>query len=462
MNRDTHIDRKIEITYIVSSIILAVLIALSFIYCNGGRIEALKPNYIRDVSVDITAMVLCGVLIFSLAHDKPWDAQNRSLFRLVFTLCLLFHFDAASSFMEGHPETANGVLMTNTFLCFVETLLIYCFWAYVREELKLTGSTAKIISTICKIVLLIDGILDVLNVKYGFFFTVNSAGEYVSERYESLTQVTTFTIYLIIWVVILSAKERSIRERCVLLSFQVFPVLANVAGVIFGDYAIVFPTYLFAVMLIYINVFAKRSKRVLEQAVELDKQRTMLMVSQIQPHFLYNVLTTISNLCVTDPEEAEETTVLFSQYLRTNLDSLRKSEPVPFSTELGHIKTYVELEKKRFKDKPNVEIDCPEVNFLVPALGLQPIVENSVKHGIRGKDTPGHLKISSKKTDAGYEVVIEDDGVGFDVTAPMPDDGRSHVGMINVKSRLKQMCNASVTIESSPGNGCKTTIIFPE
>jgi len=462
MRKTVQIDKKIEVLYIVSAVCAAILITMSFLFCYIWKANGLRPEYIRDVSIDITGMIICGVLIFSLVHDKPWDSQNRSLFRLVITLCFLFHFDLASSYIEGHPEMANWILVTDTLLYFTETLLIYCFWVYIREELNIDKKASPIINKICMGALFAELTLDLLNLKFGFFFTVSKTGEYIAGKCEPFEEVTSFVIYIAIWIVLLREKKHSIRDRLILLTFQVFPVLAHIEGVITGDYFLVFPTYLFAVMLIYINVFATRSSRLLEQEAELNKQRAMLMISQIQPHFLYNVLTTISNLCVTDPEEAEETTVLFSQYLRTNLDSLRKSEPVDFRAELGHIRTYVELEKKRFKEKLNVEINCPDTGFQVPALGLQPIVENSVKHGIRGKDTPGHLTITSRKVTGGHEVVIEDDGVGFDVNAPLPDDGRSHVGMINVKSRLQQMCDATVEIESSPGNGCRTTIFFPE
>jgi len=453
---------KIKATYIISMIVIMLIISMSFLYCVFGEIYRLKADYIRDISIDIMGMVLCGILIFSLSHDKPWDKQNRSLFRLIFVVCLLFHFDEASSFMEGQPNAAHGLVFINTLLYMLETLLAWCFWIYVREELKVDGKRVKTANTICLIALSINWILDILNYRLGFFFEINSVADYVPGKFEWFSNITTFIIYLTALYVIVIDKKHSVKEKLILLTFQIFPITAHVAELITKDYAVVYPTYLFATMLIYINVFSLRSKKVLEQKVELDKQRAQLMISQIQPHFLYNVLTTISNLCVTDPEEAEETTVLFSQYLRTNLDSLRKTEPVPFSVELGHINTYIELEKKRFKEKLNTSIDCPEKGFLVPALGLQPIVENSIKHGIRGKDTPGTLYIRSRRVDEGYEVVIEDDGVGFDMNAPVPQDGRSHVGMVNVKSRLEQMCDAKVTVESSPGKGCRTTILFPQ
>lgn len=194
----------------------------------------------------------------------------------------------------------------------------------------------------------------------------------------------------------------------------------------------------------------------------VDKQSIALMISQMQPHFLYNMLTTIALLCTEDPDEAEETTLALSRYLRSNLDALRTLEPVTFKKEMNYIREYLGLEKKRFKDKINVEYDIDVDDFNVPALGIQPIVENSVKHGISKKETGGTLKISTKRVDGGYEIIIEDDGVGFDMEAGPKNDGRSHVGMINVRERLMKMCRASMEVTSSPGCGCRTVIHIPE
>lgn len=453
-------EKTIRFLYISSIAVIVFLVLTALLFCNIGRLEELRPLYIRDVSIDVVGMILCGLLLFSLAGDKTRDRQNRALFRLIFVLSLLFYFDLASSLMEGKPQVAMWILLTNTMIFFNESFLIYCFWVYLREEMRISKKDIPVVNVICKGVIILELLLDIANFILGFMFTVDSRGEYVEESLHVLSELPTVIIYLTVWFVMLRAKEHPRKEKVVLLTFQIFPVISHIFSNITDDYAMVYPAYLFSVMLIYINVFSANNKKILEQQIELDKQSTALMISQIQPHFLYNVLTTISNLCVTNPEEAEETTVLFSQYLRTNLDSLRNTEPVPFRAELGHIKTYIELEKKRFGDKLNVEIDCPETDFLVPALGLQPIVENSIKHGIRGKETPGHLKISSRKTENGYEVVIEDDGVGFDMSKPAKDDGRSHVGMINVENRLKQMCGATMEVISSPGNGCKTTVVI--
>lgn len=454
--------KAIKRTYIVCLALAAVMIATGIFLCGTSVIEMMNPDYVRDMAFGAMGMLVGGIFLIGLFAEDSLDKQNRSMFRIIFILMALFFMDIMSLCMEGNSKYVTGVALVNTLVFVFEDLLGYSYWTYIRDELQLKGRFLKIADKICIAVLGLTVLLDLFNLKLGYFFTVSESAEYIDSPFEFVGDLAIITVFVLALIAIIRMKETSIRERLILLTFEVFPTIAYAIGIATQQYIWVYPAYLLSVMLIYIRIFAARGKKVAEQQVIMSKQSTALMISQIQPHFLYNVLTTISNLCVTDPEEAEETTVLFSQYLRTNLDSLRKQEPVPFMTELSHIKTYVELEKKRFGEKLNVTYDINESNFQVPSLGIQPIVENSIKHGIRGKNSPGHITIASYKTDDGYKVVIEDDGIGFDMNMPAKEDGRSHVGMINVRERLRQMCNASMKIESSPGNGCRTEIIFPD
>ena len=425
-------------------------------------IEGLRVGYVRDVAVDCMGMLTCGILMIGLLAGKRDDKQNHAMFRVIFSLTVLFFLDAISSYAEGHSQLITVILIVNTLVFIFEDILVYTYWTYIRDELGLKGRFLYIANMVARITIVVNIFLDIINMKLGMFFTVSEDGEYVASPFDFLTDMAIIVIFIVSLIAIIHRSEARINKKLILMSFETFPLAAYIFGSITGEYTWTYPAYLLSVLLIYIRIFLEKEKKIAEQQVELTKQSTALMISQIQPHFLYNVLTTISNLCVTDPEEAEETTVLFSQYLRTNLDSLRNQEPVPFATELSHIRTYVELEKKRFGDILNVEYDIKEQNFMVPSLGIQPIVENSIKHGIRGKNAPGHIKISTYKSDNGYKVIIEDDGVGFDMNMPPKEDGRSHVGMINVKERLRQMCGATTEVESSPGNGCRTEITIPE
>lgn len=191
---------------------------------------------------------------------------------------------------------------------------------------------------------------------------------------------------------------------------------------------------------------------------ELLKSRVTIMISQIQPHFLYNSLTSIAQLCEKDPKRAKTATIDFANYLRGNMNSIKDEHPVPFETELSHLKTYLSLEKMRFGDDLNIVYDIGVTDFTIPSLTVQLLVGNAVKHGVGMKEDGGTVTISTKEYDDRYEVVVSDDGVGFDTTKPNPDTSRTHLGIENIKERISTMCNGDVTIESEAGKGTVSTI----
>ena len=205
----------------------------------------------------------------------------------------------------------------------------------------------------------------------------------------------------------------------------------------------------------------KQARKTAELQKELGDINMTLMLSQIQPHFLYNALNTIKYLTKKDPKSAETAIVKFSSYLRANMDSLTQKEPIPFKKELEHVKNYVYIESLRFGDRLNVEYDIEYDDFLIPPLTIQPIAENAIKQGINQKVDGGTLKISTIEEDNAVVILIEDDGVGFDVNE-QKNDGRSHVGMSNIKNRLKAMLDAKVEFESAIGEGTKVKITIPK
>ena len=194
---------------------------------------------------------------------------------------------------------------------------------------------------------------------------------------------------------------------------------------------------------------------------ELYEAKVSVMTSQIRPHFMYNALTSIAMMCEIDPKTAKQATITFAKYLRGNMDSLKQTAPVPFTQELEHLKKYLYIEKLRFDDLLNIEYDIQATDFVLPLLSIQPLVENAVKHGVGMKEDGGTVRISTRETETAYEVVIEDDGVGFDVN-DQKDDGRSHVGMENTKKRLHDMCGGEVKIESVVGKGTTAIVILPK
>ena len=200
---------------------------------------------------------------------------------------------------------------------------------------------------------------------------------------------------------------------------------------------------------------------------ELYEAQVGVMVSQIQPHFMYNALSSIAMMCTLDGKKAKEATITFAKYLRGNMDSLKQKKPVPFSQELEHLKKYLYIEKMRFEDALNIVYDIETEDFLLPQLSIQPLVENAVKHGVGMKEDGGTVTIATRETDEDFRVIISDDGVGFDMEEAKKkqetqSDGKSHVGMENTRRRIADLCGGSVMIESTPGEGTVATVILPK
>ena len=193
---------------------------------------------------------------------------------------------------------------------------------------------------------------------------------------------------------------------------------------------------------------------------ELAQMRSALVLSQVQPHFLYNSLTAIAALCEQAPAEAKEATLAFAEYLRTNMNALSAKGTVPFSVELRRIETYLYLERLRFGDELLVDMDIETTDFCLPALTIQPLVENAVKWGVGQAENGGTVKLAVRQTPLGAEVTVSDDGVGFDPARP-PQDGKDHLGLQLVRDRLNAVCGATLTVESRIGQGTLARVSIP-
>lgn len=230
---------------------------------------------------------------------------------------------------------------------------------------------------------------------------------------------------------------------------------------------ICFTIFIITFVVIYFEKISRIFNTALKTAEierELEIANTSLMISQIQPHFLYNALNTIKYLIKRDPKSAEKAVISFSRYLRGNMDSITKKEPIPFTEELEHTKNYCDIELLRFGDKLNIVYNTPVTNFSLPALSVQPIVENAIKHGVTKKPDGGTVTVTTSEDEGNFIIKIQDDGVGFDVQNPdlKPSETHAHIGVNNVRERLANMVNAEFIIESQIDIGTLVTITIPK
>ncbi len=228
--------------------------------------------------------------------------------------------------------------------------------------------------------------------------------------------------------------------------------------------AAVYATTLFAVTLplkIWNNT--RNEKKLEAQQRLLTEARLGALTSQINPHFLFNTLNSVSSLIRTDPNKARAIVYRLSNILRR---LLRKHDNLsPLRDELSFINDYLEIEMARFGEKLRFvnEIAEETLDCLVPSMVLQPLVENSIRHGLSSKVEGGMIRVSSRLSDGRLHLLVEDDGVGIPEArlATLFEQG---IGVSNVNERLKVLFanDYRMWIDSKPGEGTRTEIEIPD
>ncbi|MGN0404301.1 MAG: sensor histidine kinase [Bariatricus sp.] len=196
-----------------------------------------------------------------------------------------------------------------------------------------------------------------------------------------------------------------------------------------------------------------------ELKIQLRESHVATMISQIQPHFIYNTLGTIEYLCHKNPKMAADLVQSFAKYLRGNFSEMDEPKPIRLNREMEHVRYYTDIETVRFPDI-TVRFDIQSDDFLVPALTVQPLVENAIKHGLMKREEGGTVTISTYETDTHYCIRVEDDGAGF-CEADYKDE-KTHIGIRNIRGRIEAMCQGTLTIKSTPGIGTTALVEIPK
>lgn len=203
-----------------------------------------------------------------------------------------------------------------------------------------------------------------------------------------------------------------------------------------------------------------RTRELVEKEMELEKLKNEAMISQIQPHFMYNTISAIAAI----PGNSDETIdalVDFGKYLRVNIDAFSDGSVIPVDSELEHVKRYVNLEKLRFEDKITLQFEILDHDFLIPPLTIQMLVENAIKHGLQPRRKSGTVKVITERLEDNHVVTVKDDGVGFQ-TENLQKKGRGHAGLKNVEERIGKACGGWLEIESEKGKGTEVRVYIPE
>ena len=425
-----------------------------------GVLESGKAQ--RDIGLlfAIISLVVLGTALFStLIHIK-----NSKIIWLFGTV-ILFAGTYLSYSADGVSFWNESVVSNTTILgC---SMMFYMFFLCVAlvQFLKDTRTigiiTVTLLGVVNAVVLVLPVLTDIL-----FFDTW---------LYWASVQILANIILLgclIRELVVTKGKERWLYFGAILpqISFGVDVIMTDLGlwkgGVssryIFTVFFVVAMVVVLKVIPNSINALSKAKELETEKIVlnaELTESRISTMMSQIRPHFIYNTLGSIEQLCIIDPSKAGELVHNFAKYLRGNFGELDNPKPILMSQEMEHVRHYISIENVRFPDM-TFSFEMNSDDFHIPALTIQPIVENAIKHGLMKLSKGGTIRVVSYETESHYCVSVEDDGVGFDTDVLL--DERKHVGIRNIRGRLKAMVNGTLEIESRVGIGTTVLIKIPK
>lgn len=265
------------------------------------------------------------------------------------------------------------------------------------------------------------------------------------------------TLVMLFYEVVISREairmmQRSERQRGTVL---LFIVVASVLTVVLEwlDFVTGYTDEICALsLLVYFwYIAADDQQRVRDQLyqtrLEAERNKNEMLMAQIQPHFINNSLMALRARCRNTPEIYDSITK-FSRYLRSHFDALSEASMITFEREMENVEAYLDLERDNYGERLEVEYDIECDQFLVPALSVQPLVENAVRHGIGTYEKGGTVCIAAHRLNGKYCIEITDDGSGeSDITQQQKK--RKGIGIENVRTRLQTMGSGVLEIISS-------------
>lgn len=417
------------------------------------------------IALEIWGAILCltaaAVLFFA---QRSVTSRLHGVIHIEVLNVLLLVSDVFARIYRGNTSLVGFymVRISNFVVFIVGYLSLFVFTAYIKSFLSkesqrkwkpffgmIYGASVGMILLLC------------LNLFTKWFYDFDAYNRYFRNDWFPLSQIVS-ALCLVSLGVFVFCLRRQLKKGffIVIESYLVLPIVALIVQIFLYGFSLLNLAITIACLELFVVCYIDHVNQLKEQQNQLQEAQISLLMSRIQPHFLFNSLSTIRYLCKKDSQQAVNAIDVFSDYLRFNIDCMGAQECISFAQDLEHANNYLALEKKRFQEMLHIQIDTPYQNFAIPAMTLQPLVENAVRHGVRQKESEGNIWIRTRQEASHHVIEIEDDGAGFDVTQ-MGQDGKVHVGLENVRKRLELMCDGRLEIESTPGKGTICRIWIP-
>ena len=416
-------------------------------------------TYITDYLLAGALLVMMAIGIIFSALMPTLDRWNKRHFIILFSLLFLctvicffaviFWEDPAMAVQARIVYLLEGLFLSTPVIMPTIFLLHSC------------GENHKhsLLFIIVAALLSVHIILTIIAQFTDIFYCVTADNEFIRGPLWWLWPTPLVLIMILNITGMFKRRNKLSKKRLIALLIYLLPMTAAIITHMFisVELFVIFGMALLA-MIMFGLILSDNIEQYTRQQQEIARERTHALMLQIRPHFVYNTLTSIYCMIEDNPAKAKEVTGEFTNYLRSNFTAIAQDTPIPFTKELEHSKAYLAVEQARFEGQIFYEFDTPVINFRLPALTLQPIVENAVKHGLDPELDPLHIYVKTRQTNSGIEIIIENDGPDFNPT----NDNKPHIALDNIRQRLEIMCNGTLDISPRNGGGTVVAVTIPQ
>ena len=407
-------------------------------------------------------LLVCGLIVLMLTNRKNKLPAVFTLWIMTIVMVLSLFVEFVCKWSENDPSLANIRYWT--------TIVKYL----IPPTILMMQNMVLVENKVVRRLLVIPNLVSALAVTAGPYVTGLSVLSF-NEEYcfvEGPLRVVPFCVAMFYLFVLVIASLRyfydvTLGYNSIVMYLAVSTVIACMLeffGIVNGivKYVQIIDIYLYYFFLNFVyqsrirEESLKKELALTQKELELSNTNVRLLQNQISPHFIYNALFLIKALIWTDQKRASDAVDDFSLYIRRNIEAMRSNELIRFEEELEHIRAFLNIENVDDETGMVVEFNTEELDFLIPPLTVEPLVENALIHGIGTLESGGVITVSSEKVDGGYMISVEDNGVGFDT-----ENTKYGIGLENAKTRLESQCGGKLEINSRPG--CtRATIFIPD
>ncbi|MBQ9010602.1 MAG: histidine kinase [Clostridia bacterium] len=419
-----------------------------------------------DLIIATSGVTLSLICLIRLAHLSYLEKKVRGFFFAIFgmvngySMCILVRELIRGETGPGFAAVSRVAFFFQALLSSLLAVMVIGFLLYQSGEKDYFRSP---VFRAAVFLWLIYFILQIYTQFTGSLYSVDHLNRYARGPHFRMQMIPPILIMLLNLVTLWRRRGNLSRNQRIAFSCYALIPLSGmlIQSVFFGVNLIALGTVV-AALILYNQIVTDQKERFIRNMEENARLKMDVLLAQIQPHFLFNSLTTIQFLCRKDPEKAAEAVGNFTDYLRHNMDSLTIDKPIPFREELRHVQSYLALQKIRFGEELQIRYDLPYMDFSLPTLTVQPLVENAVCYGIRrNEDSSGTVTLASRRCGNVVELTVSDDGPGFERENRVEDPSKSHTGIRNVRERIRRISGGDLVIESAPGRGTRAVLRIP-